>query len=669
MRHRKVVLFAILLAGFGFVGVVGECVSRSTIHSRAMSWVDEMMPYSQSETAAGPDGGQYRTDCSGYVCMSWALDAPNGCGLGCPNTDSLISEGVAVPVQKDQLQMGDILDCTIARSPCAGEGHTLLFMAWTDDSQTSYTGCAEHEPGRPTSCQTVPYPYFDSDSCLPPDCFLPYRYRDICDCPNDCSGHGVCSSSSGECTCDACYQGNDCSQRNSCSGHGTCSSSSGRCVCDSCHQGDTCAQLVPPQCSSHDCGVDACGNQCGQCYAAAYSCSSCDRCTSVFKRLAVTPASSAFAPSFIPSGVSQPGGSNVYYPCHECPTGSEGLALTWNSAVNDTAWMPATTLPGKHLAELVVAVLDSDGSTSLWYIYKGQVYFNAENCTATSSCTWLGAVAHPTPSAGSADSLAVTLSGSGTLHVFATASGHLYACRGTQAAGPFSAWASLSVSGPVLDVSASELPDGSLMLFYALRDTANLRYQILNISTATWSGELNLCAEPQCLGLAPYLTQPSGSAKLSPASDGFQPTLAAFWISTYSSYKNQLHWAYWSPGTSEWVFASGLTDAVPPGSGSNQRAVGEYDTQGRLHIFFTVDDLLYRTFQVDPSQPAWLAEPVSLDLHLAGLVAMRDRHGFVAAYGIHQDPADDRRVLVLRQQQRGSLHFDGPLALPGSSAW
>ena len=43
-----------------------ECISRQTIIARGQDWVDKHVPYDQGKTHDG-----YRTDCSGFVSMSW----------------------------------------------------------------------------------------------------------------------------------------------------------------------------------------------------------------------------------------------------------------------------------------------------------------------------------------------------------------------------------------------------------------------------------------------------------------------------------------------------------------------------------------------------------------------------------------------------------------------
>ena len=72
----------------------------------------------------------------------------------------------------------------------------------------------------------------------PPDCATP-------ECPNDCSGHGVCRSfdETPRCACDAGFDGDDCSKlacaEPTCNGHGKCISA--RCHCDNNFFGSTCA--------------------------------------------------------------------------------------------------------------------------------------------------------------------------------------------------------------------------------------------------------------------------------------------------------------------------------------------------------------------------------------------------------------------------------------------
>ena len=48
-------------------------ITRDQIMSRAQVWVDQKVPYSQSQTKDG-----YRQDCSGYVSYSWASSTSGG---------------------------------------------------------------------------------------------------------------------------------------------------------------------------------------------------------------------------------------------------------------------------------------------------------------------------------------------------------------------------------------------------------------------------------------------------------------------------------------------------------------------------------------------------------------------------------------------------------------
>ncbi len=73
----------------------------------------------------GPTGSAlYRRDCSGLIAMAWNLGSGNQ-----PSSGSLINSSVAVPVNIDNLQAGDIL---------AADGHVTMFEKWTDSSKTAY---------------------------------------------------------------------------------------------------------------------------------------------------------------------------------------------------------------------------------------------------------------------------------------------------------------------------------------------------------------------------------------------------------------------------------------------------------------------------------------------------------------------------------------------------
>ena len=130
------------------------CVARSTMISRAQSWVDAHVPYNQEGDYAG-----YREDCSGYVSMAWEAAKPG-------YTTSTLHE-IASPISKDQLTPGDVL-------LCEGE-HVVLFGGWANSERSSYLAFEETRPGEGTVKRNDPYPYFYNTAC-----FKPYRYNAVC---------------------------------------------------------------------------------------------------------------------------------------------------------------------------------------------------------------------------------------------------------------------------------------------------------------------------------------------------------------------------------------------------------------------------------------------------------------------------------------------------------
>lgn len=91
--------------------------STSWITNNAKTWLGPPpVPYT-----AGAYYNGYRTDCSGYVSMAWALGF---------SASTMTLGSYSHQITKDQLQEGDIL-------LYAGE-HTLIFYAWYDSSKTKY---------------------------------------------------------------------------------------------------------------------------------------------------------------------------------------------------------------------------------------------------------------------------------------------------------------------------------------------------------------------------------------------------------------------------------------------------------------------------------------------------------------------------------------------------
>ncbi|MET7390765.1 hypothetical protein ACFYPT_39110 [Streptomyces sp. NPDC005529] len=134
-------------------------ISRTEVIQRAMQWVVERVPYSQ--TSWWTDTlGTYRQDCSGYVSMAWGLDQTANYWTGNLNT-------VAHPVQASELQPGDIL---------LSSSHTLIFAGWDDTSGQHFSFYEEPRPGLTAHyVRNGSYPQYAANG------FISYRYNSIDD--------------------------------------------------------------------------------------------------------------------------------------------------------------------------------------------------------------------------------------------------------------------------------------------------------------------------------------------------------------------------------------------------------------------------------------------------------------------------------------------------------
>ncbi|MEW2517103.1 tachylectin-related carbohydrate-binding protein [Actinacidiphila alni] len=109
---------------------IGGTISRAEVLARGKNWYDRDVPYNQGATAPDVSGTKsYRTDCSGFVSMSWHLSTSE-------TTSTLGS--VATTISKSALRPGDALND-------AGE-HTVLFIGWKDQDAGTFYYYSESNP-------------------------------------------------------------------------------------------------------------------------------------------------------------------------------------------------------------------------------------------------------------------------------------------------------------------------------------------------------------------------------------------------------------------------------------------------------------------------------------------------------------------------------------------
>ncbi|WP_189762175.1 NlpC/P60 family protein, partial [Streptomyces xanthochromogenes] len=156
---------------------VGGQISRDEVISRAKTWTDAGVPYSQTSYLTS-FGQRYRTDCSGFVSMAWnlATSASNNWGETTPTLG-----GFSSSIAKEDLKPGDIL-----LNPSAGnDGHVVIFNGWANADHTKYNGL-EESGGSGGIARTIDYPYFPGHGT-----FSPRRYDNITDAGSgDLTGDG-----------------------------------------------------------------------------------------------------------------------------------------------------------------------------------------------------------------------------------------------------------------------------------------------------------------------------------------------------------------------------------------------------------------------------------------------------------------------------------------------
>jgi hypothetical protein len=132
----------------GWNGEVAEKnILKGSICENAATWLYPPVPYNQQAWYNG-----YRTDCSGYVSMAW--------GLGASYVTWTLPQ-VSHPIQKDELQAGDIL--------LNIDEHVLIFESWANPERTYYNAYEETPPQ--AVYHVVEYPYWSGSDGV----YLPYR--------------------------------------------------------------------------------------------------------------------------------------------------------------------------------------------------------------------------------------------------------------------------------------------------------------------------------------------------------------------------------------------------------------------------------------------------------------------------------------------------------------
>ncbi len=108
-------------------------ITRDQVIARAVSWVLQGVPYSQTSWWSDSNG-TYRQDCSGYVSMAWNLNQRTNYWTGNLAT---VSHRIAT----SSLKMGDIL--LLPRS------HVVIFAGWANSAKTKFHLFEEYSRGKP----------------------------------------------------------------------------------------------------------------------------------------------------------------------------------------------------------------------------------------------------------------------------------------------------------------------------------------------------------------------------------------------------------------------------------------------------------------------------------------------------------------------------------------
>lgn len=160
MHHRRTAALALLLCVLVPRG--SRALTRCEAITRAQSWVDAAVPYSQNSWFANAFGS-YRQDCSGYVSMAWALPT-SMVTWTLPQVSTQLGSF-------DDLQPGDAVNRT--------SSHVMLFKEWVQPG-VSYKAYEERDYGQVAGIFTWTVAYAKANG------YAPYRLNGIAEC---CTPH------------------------------------------------------------------------------------------------------------------------------------------------------------------------------------------------------------------------------------------------------------------------------------------------------------------------------------------------------------------------------------------------------------------------------------------------------------------------------------------------
>lgn len=132
--------------------VLGPGITRSQIIERARSWLRPSVAYSQNGFHQN-EYGIYRTDCSGFVSMAWALPGKPANRNG--GLDTIGLAAVSYVIEKYELLSGDVLICTEGTNLTR---HVAIFDEWFGGRDNAYWGF-EQAGGTGTVHREINYPY------------------------------------------------------------------------------------------------------------------------------------------------------------------------------------------------------------------------------------------------------------------------------------------------------------------------------------------------------------------------------------------------------------------------------------------------------------------------------------------------------------------------------